>query len=160
MRALVHTFILLACFTAPLYAAPASIVPLTIKGKAITIGSSADRASIATTLKGVFKKEAPSVSLPDFLQYDFSAVEGQGPVSLNFKFDTRGMWTEIDIFAYMKEQNPVAQQLVGWLTKKVGKGKKNGKKTTWKYEGLVYRLEEVKDSGDESAYSMNISKIR
>ncbi len=157
LKTLIHTIILLICFSTLANAAPSSSFPLLIKGKSLTISSSSDRASIAALLKGVMGEE-PSVSIPERIQYDFIAVEGQGPVCLLFDFDKKGKWVSIAIDANMKEQNIVGQQLVSWLTSKAGRGRKAGKTTIWKHAGLVYRLEEVKDAGDESIYSVRITR--
>ena len=158
MRTFIPMLILLVCFCTLAHAAQKEPVPLIVKGKTLLINTASDRSSITASLKEIFKKDTPSVSIPERIQYDFIAVKDQGPVMLMFDFNKSGKWDSITIESNMKEQNPVAQQLIHWLVPKAGKGKKAGKATIWKYDGLVYRLREIKDAGEESVYGMTISK--
>jgi len=158
MTTLLRILILLVCFSSLAFAAANSSFTLAVKGKELTINSTSDRTAIKASLENIFAPEEPSVSTPERIQYDFIAVEGQAPAALVFDFDKHGKWIGTTIDANMKVQNPVAQQVVSWLHKKGIKGKKSGKTTTWKHEGLVYRLREVKDAGEDSMYSLAISK--
>jgi len=158
MTTLLRILILLVCFSSLAFAAPDSSFQLSIKGKTLSINTTSDHTAIKASLEKIFAPEEPSVSTSERLQYDFIAIEGQAPTALVFDFDKHGKWIGTTIDANMKVQNPVAQQVVNWLHKKGIKGKKSGKTTTWRYDGLVYRLREVKDAGDDSMYSVTISR--
>jgi hypothetical protein len=158
MTTLVRSFILLVFFALSAHAAQSGTFPLTIKGKTLTVSGASGRDTLTASLKGILKKEEPSVSTPERLQYDFIAVEGEGPVMLMFDFDKSGKWIEIRIESNLKQQNLVARTLMAWLRQNAGQGKKSGKTTTWKHEGFVYSFKEVKNAGEDSIYGITVSR--
>lgn len=158
MTTLVRSFILLLFFALSAHAAHSGEFPLSIKGKTLTVSGASGRNALAASLKGIFKMEEPSVSTPERLQYDFTAVEGEGPVTLMFDFDKGGKWIEIRIESNLKQQNLVARTLMTWLRQNAGQGRKIGKTTMWKHEGLVYRFKEVKNAGEDSSYGITVSR--
>ena len=132
--------------------------PLSVGGQSLTLSRDSRRADIAAALRRVLPQEQPSALSPERIQYDVIAVPGQGPVSLAFDFDAQGRFTGAIIDAMLKEQNPVAAQLVAWLTAKAGKGVRSKGDRIWTQGGFRFRLTEVKMAGEESAYRMRIDR--
>lgn len=158
MNILIRSLLVLLLLTAPAKAIDDESFPLVAAGKTVLISSASGRPEIQDMLKGTLSPDDLSVSIPERIQYDFIAVEGEGPLTLMFDFDKRGRWVEIVIESYMKQQNPVAQELVGWLNTNAGPGKVSGKTRTWNHLGLVFRLKEVKNAGEDSVYGVTISR--
>lgn len=131
--------------------------PVTMRGKTLTISSESDRATLAGLLSEALTGEEPSVLTAERIQYDFIAVQGEGPVTLLVDFDSKGRWSEIVIESSLKQQNPVAQELVGWLAANAGQGRKSGKARSWKHGGLAFRFREVKNAGEDSVYGITIA---
>jgi len=154
VRILVVLTLLCSCCA---QAAEPDSFPVILRGKTLTISSESDRATLAGQLSGALAGEEPSVLTAERIQYDFIAVQGEGPVTLLVDFDNKGRWSEIVIESTLKQQNPVAQELVGWLAANAGQGRKSGKATSWKHVGLAFRFREVKNAGEDSAYGITIA---
>lgn len=138
---------------------PASF-PVVLRGKILVIGTAADRASLATQLKDALVGEEPSVLTAERIQYDFIAVQGEGPVMLLVDFDAKGRWSAIVIESTLKRQNPVAQELLAWLAQNAGPGRKVGKDTVWSDGGMKFRFREVRNAGEDSTYGITITCSR
>ncbi|KHK02404.1 hypothetical protein [Desulfovibrio sp. TomC] len=132
--------------------------PLSVGGQSLTLDRDSRRSDVAAALRRVWPQEQPSVLTPTRIQYDVIAVPGQGPVSLAFDFDAKGLFTGAIIDAMAKEQNPVAAQLAAWLTAKAGTGLRSKGDRLWTHGGFRFRLTEVKTAGEESAYRMCIDR--
>ncbi|MEF3696301.1 hypothetical protein [Desulfolutivibrio sp.] len=132
--------------------------PVVVNGKTLDIGAASNRTSLEAALTSALPSEAPSLAAPERLQYDFQAVPDQGPVTLAFDFGPGGRFEGLTIDAYLKEQNPVAAGLAAWLGAKAGKGVKKGHDTLWTYAGFEFLLTETKDAGEDSMYSMAVTR--
>ncbi|KAF0234428.1 MAG: hypothetical protein FD177_809 [Desulfovibrionaceae bacterium] len=151
------TVLALLCSCCAQAAEPESF-PVTLRGKTLTISTESDRATLAAQLSGALAGEEPSVLTVERIQYDFIAVQGEGPVTVLVDFDNKGRWIEIVIESSLKQQNPVAQELVGWLAVNAGQGRKSGKVTSWKQGGLAFRFREVNNAGEDSVYGVTVSR--
>jgi len=134
--------------------------PLTLKGKTLDIGPALDRKELVARIQGALIDEKPSILTAERLQYDYIAVEGQGPVLVLVDFDRKGAWEVLVIDSYMKEQNPVAQGLAAWLAQHAGRGRKVGGDTIWSHGGMQFRLYEVRDAGEDSAYGITVTRAK
>lgn len=143
------------CFA---HAAEPGSFPVTLKGKTLTITTATGRETLAARIKEALPGEEPSILSPERIQYDFIAVKGEGPVMFLADFDKRGGWTQIVIESNMKQQNPVARELLDWLAANAGKGRKIGKETVWSKDGLTFRFQEVKNAGEDSVYGITITR--
>lgn len=132
--------------------------PVTLRGKTLAISTESDRATLAAQLSGALAGEEPSVLTAERIQYDFIAMQDEGPVTLLVDFDSKGRWLEIVIESSLKQQNPVARELAGWLAANAGQGRKSGKATTWEHGGLAFRFREVKNAGEDSVYGITVSR--
>ncbi|WP_243359744.1 hypothetical protein [Fundidesulfovibrio terrae] len=144
---------------APQAAEPATF-PLTLKGTTLDIGPTLDRKALVAQIRSALAGEAPSILTAERLQYDYIAAEGEGPVSVLVDFDRKGRWEVIRVDSYLKQQNPVAQELAAWLTQHVGRGRKAGKDTIWRQGGMQFRLHEARDAGEDSTYGITIIRNR
>jgi len=132
--------------------------PVALRGKTLTVSAESDWATLASQLSGALVGEEPSVLTVERIQYDFIAVQGEGPVTLLVDFDSKGRWIEIVIESSLKRQNPAAQELVSWLAANAGQGRKSGKVTSWKHGGFAFRFREVKNAGEDSVYGITVSR--
>lgn len=130
--------------------------PVVVNGKTLDIGAASNRTSLEAALKSALPSEAPSLAVPERLQYDFQAVPDQGPVTLAFDFGPGGRFEGLTIDGYAKESNPVAAGLAAWLGAKAGKDVKKGQDTLWTYAGFEFLLTETKDAGEDSMYAMAV----
>ncbi len=158
MNILIRSLLVLLVFTASAKASDTETFPLVVAGKTLRITSASCRPEIQSMLQEALVPDALSVSTSERIQYDFSAVEGEGPLVLMFDFDKRGKWVEVVIESFLKQQNPVAQELVGWLNMNAGPGRMKGKTRIWNHIGYAFRLKEVKNAGEDSVYSVTISR--
>lgn len=145
--------------SAPQAALPATF-PLTLKGGTLDIGPALDRKALVAQIRSALAGEDPSILTAERLQYDYIAVEGEGPVSVLVDFDRKGRWEVISVDSYLKRQNPVAQELAAWLAQHVRRGRKAGKDTIWCHGGMQFRLHEVRDAGEDSLYGITITRNR
>lgn len=156
VRMLVVLTLLCSCCCAQ--AAEPDSFPVSLRGKILTISSEADRATLAVQLAGALAGEEPSVLTAERIQYDFMAVQGEGPVTVLVDFDSKGRWSQIVIESSLKQQNPVARELVSWLAANAGQGRKSGTVTSWRHDGLAFRFREVKNAGEDSVYGITVSR--
>ena len=110
--------------------------PIEINGKEITIESGMKFDTVETVLQRVIKEKPTAMASTDRIQYDVQLVPDQAPVSLVFDFDKSGTLIEVNIDAYMKQQNPPVQKLIDWLNKHAGKA--NSRKKSQRTE-MVWR---------------------
>lgn len=141
-------------------AADSATFPLTLKGTTLVIGPALDRQALIAQIRDALASEDPSILTAERLQYDYAAVEGEGPVSVLVDFDRKGRWKVISVDSYLKQQNPVAQELAAWLAQYVGRGRKAGKDTIWSHGGMQFRLHEVRDAGEDSIFGITITRNR
>jgi hypothetical protein len=138
-------------------AADPATFPVVLRGKTLVIGTAADRTSLATQLKDALAGEEPSVQSAERIQYDFIAAQGEGPVMLLVDFDAKGRWSAIIIESMLKQQNPVARELLAWLADNAGPRRKVGKDTVWRHAGMTFRFREVRNAGEDSTYGITIT---
>lgn len=153
-RAILSVIVFVGIMTA--WGGNAQAFPLVIKGKTLELTTKATRVELTKALSGILPGESASLDTPSRLQYDFIAVEGQGPLCLLFDFDTKGRLTAVGIDANMQVQNPVARELVAWLGQHAGPGRKIRHGRIWRLDGFSFRFTEVRDAGDESNYGVEV----
>jgi hypothetical protein len=144
--------------SAPAHSTETKTFPLIILEKTVSLGSNSDYQAVSASLKAILSPNDESLSSPESIQYDFIAVEGEGPLTLALDFDADGLLESAVIESDLKEQNPVAQELVAWLQKHAGEGKKSEDETLWTCAGFVFHLREVVGAGEDSVYGMTIEK--
>jgi len=157
---LILVVLLIALTIRGVLAAEVATFPLTLKGTTLAIGPAADRTTLVAQLQGALADERPSVFTDERLQYDYIAVPGEGPVAVLVDFDRTGGWKVIRVEADLQQQNPVAQEVAAWLAQHVGRGRKVGKETVWRYGGMRFCLHEVRDAGEDSVYGITITRNR
>jgi hypothetical protein len=151
------TLILLVCSTSA-YSTETKSFPLVILGKTINLGSKSDYKTVSDSLKAILSPDDESLISPDRIQYDFFATNGKGPLTLSLDFNPDSRLAGATIESDLKEQNPVAQELVKWLKQHVGEGQKSTGETLWFYAGFSFHLREVLDAGEDSVYEITIEK--
>lgn len=136
--------------------------PVSVGGQELTLGRETRRSDLEAALRRALPKERPSVLVPQRIQYDVIAAEGQGPVSLAFDFDAQGRFCGATFDAMSKEQNPVAARLAArlaaWLTAEAGQGVRKGDDRVWTLAGFRFRLTEVKNAGEDSVYRLGVER--
>ncbi len=132
--------------------------PVLVGGQDLTLSRETRRSDLEATLRRALPKEQPSVLDPRRIQYDVVAAQGQGPVSLVFDFDGQGRLSGATFDAMSKAQNPVAVRLAAWLTAEAGQGVKKGGDKVWTLAGFRFRLTEVKNAGEDSAYRLGVER--
>ena len=132
--------------------------PVSVGGQDLTLGRETRRSELEAALRRALPEERPSVLLPRRIQYDVVAAQGQGPVSLAFDFDAQGRFSGATFDAMNKAQNPVAARLAAWLTIQAGQGVRKGDDRVWTLAGFRFRLTEVKNAGEDSAYRLGVER--
>jgi hypothetical protein len=133
-------------------------ITILINGDVVNVGIGSDRKTVADDLGMILSPEFKSVDTAERIQYDFPAMEDRAPVTVLFDFDADGMFTRAIPAADIKEDNPVAQDLVTWLENNVDEGREIDNTIVWHYAGLVLTLQEILDAGEDSIYQMTIEK--
>lgn len=132
--------------------------PVSVGGQDLVLGRETRRSDLAAALRRALPEEQPSVLVPERIQYDVIAAEGQGPVSLAFDFDAQGRLSGATFDAMSKAQNPVAVRLAAWLTAEAGQGVKKGGDRVWTLAGFRFRLTEVQNAGEDSVYRLGVER--
>ena len=136
------------------------VIPVQIFNSTVEIRKGASRNDVKVALSTVIK-DAPSVDIPDRLQYDVQLIADSAPVTFVFDFDRKGVIKHVTIDAYMKSQNPAVTTLLAWLETHAGKPsmKKKGK-VVWKNFG-GWKIEHVEQgSGENSTYRIELTAHR
>jgi hypothetical protein len=158
MKFLLPFFLILLLCSAPAHSTETKTFPLVILGKTVSLGTKSNYQTVSASLKAILSPNDESLTSPESIQYDFIAVEGEGPLTLSLDFDADGLLESAIIESDVKEQNPVVQELVAWLKKHAGEGKKGEDETLWMYAGFLFHLREVVGAGEDSVYGMTIEK--
>ncbi len=132
--------------------------PLRIEDRTMELGLATDRETVVEALSSIFPDEDRSVFNETRIQYNYFAVEGEGPTTIALDFDPNGKLVGFIVDAYAKEQNPAAQELLQWLLNNVGEGKKSDLGRTWEYGGMTFEFIEIVEQGEDSMYSVNMTK--
>ncbi len=134
-------------------------IPLEIKGKIIYIRKNMSISEVKAALSALISDEA-SVDSIERLQYDIQLVPDEGPVTIAFDFNKRGMLSGVVIDSQLKEQNPPVTALLIWLNKNAGKPvvRKKGS-IIWNFEG--WRIEHIdRGSGEDSVYRIDFTALK
>jgi hypothetical protein len=158
MKFLLPLLLIVLLCSAPAYSTETKTFPLVVRGKTISLGTKSNYQTVSASFKTILSPNDESLTSPESIQYDFIAVEGEGPLTLSLDFDADGLLESAIIESDVKEQNPVVQELVAWLKKHAGEGKKQEDETLWMYAGFLFHLREVVGAGEDSVYGMTIEK--